>query len=130
MAEMTDSKTKILHVEDDENVSFLVRVALEKGGYEVLSACDAAQGLKMAGESRPDLVVLDVMMPGGGAGLYESFRRLDADVPVPILIYSGTDRAELAKKIPLGPRTEILVKPATSSEFRAVVARLLESKAA
>jgi DNA-binding response OmpR family regulator len=128
MAEMTDAKKKILHVEDDENVAFLVRAALEKGGYQVVTAIDAARGLAAARDERPDLVVLDVMMPGGGAALYENLRGLDAAMP--ILVYSGTDPAELAKKFPLGPGTEVLVKPATSSEFRAVVARLLEPKAA
>jgi CheY-like chemotaxis protein len=60
---MSGEKKKILHVEDDKSVSLLVKAVLERAGCRVVSAVDAIQGLMMARQLQPDLVILDVMMP-------------------------------------------------------------------
>jgi DNA-binding response OmpR family regulator len=54
----------ILIADDDDNVRELVRISLEPGGYEIHEAVDGNQALKMALELKPDLMVLDIMMPG------------------------------------------------------------------
>ena len=82
---------RVLVVDDDTNVRDVVRRYLERGGYQVSVAGDGEAALKLAGEFTPDLVVLDLMLPGMD-GL-EVCRRLRArsDVPVVMLTALGEE---------------------------------------
>ena len=55
---------KILIVDDDENICELLRLYLEKDGFETVVANDGAQAVKMATQCHPDLILLDIMLPG------------------------------------------------------------------
>lgn len=55
---------KILIADDEDNIRRLVRLSLEDDGYELFEARDGAEALAKARKIRPDLIVLDVMMPG------------------------------------------------------------------
>ncbi|MDD5084663.1 MAG: response regulator [Candidatus Omnitrophica bacterium] len=57
------SRPKILVIDDDKELSELVKVGLEDAGYEVFLAADGDEGVKIARELKPDLVVLDVFLP-------------------------------------------------------------------
>ena len=86
--------TTVLVVEDEEPVQQLVADLLEDEGYHVLVAPDGAQGLALAREAAPDLVITDLMMPVLG-GL-ELCGRLRADARtrgVPIIVMSAAGRA-------------------------------------
>ena len=61
---MTKSKAKILVVEDDEDIHELIRYNLAREGYEVVSAMNGENGLEKAKSEKPDLMVLDLMLPG------------------------------------------------------------------
>jgi len=56
--------TKILYVEDNPANRTLVRQVLEMAGYTVIEAADALSGIKMAGEEKPDLILMDINIPG------------------------------------------------------------------
>jgi CheY-like chemotaxis protein len=128
MRAMSDTKKKILHIEDDKNVQLLVSMILVRAGYEVTSSSDAMQGLMMARQLKPDLVVLDIMMPaGGGASVHERIRQLSGSSHTPILIYSATEPAYIAKKITPDPLTTILQKPAPPAAIVGAVQRLLDA---
>ena len=58
-----DMPKKILAVDDERNIVRLIQVNLERAGYEVITAFDGREALKKIEEERPDMVVLDVMMP-------------------------------------------------------------------
>ncbi|MFN9957614.1 MAG: response regulator, partial [bacterium] len=55
---------KILVVDDEEDIIDLIRYNLEKEGYSVATASDGDSALQVAGEFKPDLIILDIMMPG------------------------------------------------------------------
>lgn len=55
---------KILIVDDEQDVRETVRTVLEKNGYEVIEAKNADEGMKKCCDDKPDLVLLDIMMPG------------------------------------------------------------------
>jgi two-component system alkaline phosphatase synthesis response regulator PhoP len=68
---------KILVVEDEKNILALVRFNLEREGFQVIATPDGACGLDMAREEKPDLIILDVMLPGMNASKYAgSFSRI------------------------------------------------------
>jgi two-component system response regulator VicR len=61
---MSNSSKSILVVDDNEDIRGLLTLVLQKEGYEVHAAVDGAQALEMTYELKPDLILLDVMMPG------------------------------------------------------------------
>ena len=69
---------KILIVDDQPEVRELVSVTLEVGPYQILTAASGMQALEVALDERPDLILLDVMLPGGPDGI-EVCRRLKMD---------------------------------------------------
>jgi len=86
---------KVLVVEDDNTLSEMIQFNLQKQGYDVLLAGDGRSGLQIAREQKPDLIILDVMLPGIDG--FEVCRVLRKDFSVPILML--TARTEEIDKI-------------------------------
>lgn len=72
---------KILIIDDDPDIVESMRVVLESKGYGVSCALNGPEGLKKAREERPDLIILDVMMPGGIDG-FEIAREIKKDAGI------------------------------------------------
>ena len=68
---------KILYIEDTENNRILVERKLRRSGYDVVSAEDAEDGLALAAQERPDLILMDMGLPGLDG--WDATRRLKAD---------------------------------------------------
>ncbi|MBM9603275.1 response regulator [Desulfopila inferna] len=87
-------KKKILLVDDDPDFVEAVKVIVEKGGYDVRVAYDGQEGLEAVAEEKPDLIVLDVMMPvmnGHEACAKLKSDKETADIPI-ILLTAVADR--------------------------------------
>ena len=116
--------TKVLVVEDNANLAFGLTRSLESEGYEVESAEDGVRGFEMARSTNPDLVVLDLMLPGmDGYTILKKLRAEGKDVPVLIL----TARGEEADKV-FGFRLgadDYVTKPFSLSELLARVQAIL-----
>jgi len=122
---------RILLVEDDPSAIRLVSYTLEQEGYEVLTASNGLEGLRKAREENPDLLVLDVMLPGIDG--FEVCRRLRADAEtagLPILMLSAkAQEIDKTTGMKMGA-DDYLSKPADPADIVARVASLLEKKAA
>jgi DNA-binding response OmpR family regulator len=119
---MPDSST-ILLVDDEDSVQKLLTYPLERDGFRVVQARDGEQALRMFGDERIDLVVLDLMVPKVD-GL-EVCKRLRADSNVPIIML--TARGEELDKV-LGLELgadDYITKPFSIREFRSRVRALL-----
>ena len=80
---------KALVVEDDKNIAELLRLYLEKDGFEVSIASDGGQGLRLAGEVEPDVILLDIMLPVmDGWQVCKEIRR-SSQVPIIMLTAKG-----------------------------------------
>ncbi len=80
------SKARILLVEDDMNLGFVIQDNLKMEGYHVHLSQDGKEGLKAFNESSYDLCILDVMLPKkDGFSLAEDIRKLNSDVPIVFL---------------------------------------------
>jgi DNA-binding response OmpR family regulator len=85
----------VLVVDDEADIRTLVRELLERAGHDVIEAGDGNEGLRVFFSSRPDLVVLDVSMPGlDGWGMLERIREL-SDVPVMMLTAQSEELAKV-----------------------------------
>lgn len=113
----------ILVVDDDPKITALLKRTLTFEGYTVKTAGNGTDGLTVAVTEKPDLVVLDVMMPGTGG--WEVCRQLRSHSDVPVLMLTARDDvADRVKGLDLGA-DDYLVKPFALEEFLARVRALL-----
>jgi DNA-binding response OmpR family regulator len=115
--------SRILVVDDDDDIRGLLRTLLERAGYEVLDAPDGRDGLRELYAGSPDLVILDVAMPGlDGWATLERIREVS---DVPILMLTARD-AEVERVRGLkGGADDYVVKPFGRQELVARVEVLL-----
>ena len=84
------AKKKILWVEDDEEIILAFKSLFESQGWEVHSTSSAEQGKALAKETKPDLIIMDVMLTGQhGFDAIEDIKKEAALVDVPIIVFSG-----------------------------------------
>jgi two-component system OmpR family response regulator len=100
----------VLIVDDDINVATLLQKRLEAAGYRVSSAPDGIAGLKAIREYRPDLVILDVMMPGlDGYSLVREIKADDACKNIPLMVV--TAKGDLSDLFRMEGISAIVEKP-------------------
>ena len=119
--------TRVLVIDDEPPIRLLCRVNLEAEGMEVLEAADGVSGFETARSERPDVVLLDVMMPGLD-GWQVAERLIDDEVTKHIPLIFLTARAELrdrARGLELGG-VDYITKPFNPVELAAVVTDMLE----
>jgi two-component system phosphate regulon response regulator PhoB len=86
---------KILIVEDERDIADLVGFNLERAGFEVLKAHDGITGADMAINQRPDLVILDLMLPGkDGYGVFKELRRDSRSRDIPVIMLTARAQTE------------------------------------
>ncbi len=126
-------KPRILVVDDEMYIRRIVRLVLEKAGYEVLQASTASDGLRILREARPDALTVDLIMPGltgtefGGLDLLED-KQADPDIrEIPSIVLTAAGmQADLAleKAIALGA-VSTLRKPFSQRQLIEAVNSLL-----
>jgi DNA-binding response OmpR family regulator len=119
---------RVLIVEDEANILLSLVFVLEQEGYEVRSATTGRDGLAEMTRERPDLVILDLMLPDvSGYEVCQQARRDPALADTPILVLTArAQEAERQKGLAVGA-TEYLTKPFRVAELRDRVAHLLSS---
>ena len=114
---------KVLVVDDDVKTVELVKLYLNRDGYRVLAAYDGAEALRLAREGRPDLIVLDLMLPGtDGLEVCRTLRD-ESDVPI-IMLTAGTTDEDKLTGLGLGA-DDYVTKPFSPRELAARVRTVL-----
>ncbi len=102
---------KILFIEDDPLIVKIYTTRLTADGYQVLSAENGEDGIKLAETETPDLVILDIMMPKiDGFGVLEKLRANEMMKNKPILVYSNLAQEEEIKRAQTLGATEFIIK--------------------
>jgi DNA-binding response OmpR family regulator len=113
----------VLIVEDDPHTTRLVRLYLGRDGHKVLSAADGLNGLQLARKARPDLVVLDLMLPRlDGMEVCRALRE-DSNVPI-IMLTARVEEEDQLKGLDLGA-DDYVAKPFSPKELAARVRAVL-----
>ncbi len=117
---------KILVIEDDPTFLELVRVHLVRAGHEVVTAEDAALGLRAIIGETPDLIILDIFVPYlDGFELLETLRTDPATRPIPVIVLTGSgDDETYARARKLGA-ADFLTKPVERDRLINSIERLL-----
>jgi DNA-binding response OmpR family regulator len=119
---------RVLVVDDDVKTVELVKMYLRRDGYDVLTAFEGIEALRLAREARPDLLVLDLMLPGIDGLTICRTLRAESDVPI-IMLTAMTTEEDRLKGLDLGA-DDYVTKPFSPKELaarvRAVLRRLPE----
>ena len=101
----------ILIVEDEEAVRELEKFILEQYGYDVMEARDGLEGLAKAEFRRPDLILLDLMMPDvSGGRMFDEMKRHPTTSGIPIVVVTGKPDAHEMFDDEIGP-DNVIMKP-------------------
>lgn len=110
----------ILIVEDDKHINDILVLTFQKEGYTVLSALDGIKGLELALNSHPDIILLDVMLPGlDGYEVLKKLREKSQKVPV-IMLTARDDEVDTVLGLELGA-DDYITKPYSNRELTARV---------
>ncbi|MEX2174331.1 MAG: sigma-54 dependent transcriptional regulator [Pirellulaceae bacterium] len=115
----------VLVIDDDRSVVHLIRAAFKATETEVLAAESADEGIAMLKKHRPDVLLLDIVLPGiSGLELFDRIRRFDERVPV-IFITAGGESDTAIEAMKLGA-LDFLLKPLDVARVRELVGQALE----
>ena len=120
--------TRILIIDDSATIVALMRKMLRQDGYTTLEAADAEQGVELAKTERPDLIFLDIVLPGmNGFAALRIMRRDPATRDIPVIMISGNEHATeqfYAQRI---GADDFMKKPFSRSEVFARIEKLLDA---
>ena len=120
---MANNKTKVLVVDDDVNICELIRLYLEKEGYEVLAVYSGTKALEVFSDFTPNIVILDIMLPGiDGLQVCREIRK-KSNIPIIMLTAKG-ETFDKVLGLELGA-DDYIVKPFDPKELIARVKAVL-----
>lgn len=116
---------KILIVDDEDSIQFLYTEEFSDEGYEVISALDGETSLKLFAEQQPDIVILDIQMPGmNGIEVLRQMKSVRPEIPVIL----STAFHEFKQDLSSWASDAYVVKSADTTELKAAVKNLLEKQ--
>lgn len=124
--EVVKIKQKVLVVDDEENIRMLIRFNLEKAGYEVLEAADGKEALGLAQKSLPDIIILDLMLPGmDGLEVCRNLKQVPRTAALPIIMLTAkSDEIDKVIGLELGA-DDYMAKPFSQRELLARIKAVL-----
>lgn len=121
---------KILVIDDSPVIQRLLAIMLCCKHHEVVIACDATSAVTVAQREKPDLIVLDLSLPGGnGFLLMRRFQSLTRLAIIPIIIVSGGDSPGIKEKALQAGAEAFVTKPPNEQEFFVAVEQALNRTA-
>ena len=115
----------ILVVDDEESIRFLYREELEEEGYRVITAADGEEALRKVRKEDPDLITLDIRMPGmDGIEVLQQIREMNKDIPV----IMSTAYGEYRNDFNVWASDAYIIKTANLGELKETIERLLAGK--
>ena len=118
---------KILVVEDDKRIVMALAVRLKAKGYDVVAAYDAVMAMSVAMQERPDLVLLDISMPGGNGFMVAARLQNEATTAgVPMIFLTASKQPGLPERARDVGAVGFFTKPYEAAEFLAAIDGALE----
>ncbi len=112
------SKAKVLIVEDDDDLRRGLTLRLHANGYEIVQAQDGIAAISVARHERPDLVLLDLGLPGGdGITVLERYANLPALSGIPVVVLTGRDPRTAEPAARMFHVAAFLQKPADNKDL-------------
>lgn len=121
--------TKIMVVEDDAFVMDIYKLKLEQEGYKVMLAIDGIEATEKLQNERPDLILLDILMPKmSGLEVLEKIKKDDSLKNIPVILLTNlSQKAEITKGLELGANDYLIKSHFTPSEVLSKIKMCLEN---
>ncbi|MEX0983874.1 MAG: response regulator [Actinomycetota bacterium] len=117
---------RVLVIDDEPDVRWLLRLSLERVGHEVLLAEDGLRGVAMAQRQRPDAIVLDLMMPVmDGYGVLDALAKDPRTSHVPVMVLTAKAIPDESEKVAEAGARRFLTKPFDPDNLAAELEALL-----
>lgn len=117
---------KVLIVDDEKDMLFMLRFRMEASGYEVVSAEDGIEGYSCALRDKPDIILLDVLLPGiDGLQLCRKIKDTESLGRIPVVILTASNVKDVERKCSEAGADSYLKKPFDSLELVSKVKFLL-----
>ena len=127
---MNPDTKKILVADDEIYMVRLLEMTFKKGGFEVVSCRNGKEALATAVAAQPQLIVLDVIMPGlDGLGALRQLKDNPATQNIPVVVLSATGHALTRVEAELAGAAMFLTKPFSPNQLLSDVKKILESTA-
>lgn len=118
---------KILIVEDEQDLARVLSKRLLGEGFEVVSAVDAYQGFSLALKEKPDLAILDLMLPaGGGLSVLSKIRSTYQIRNLPVIVITGSEDVECKDKVMSEGVEAYIQKPYDFEKLKAIINTILQ----
>lgn len=123
---MIITKNTILVIDDEPEVVGLLKKRLEKTGYKVITAIDGMEGFKKACEKKPDLILLDIIMPRvDGLDILRRLRAEESTCEIPVVMVTAKGRTDSIFEAQTYGATDYIIKPFQWSELLRFIKRYL-----
>ena len=118
--------SKVLVIDDDERICQTIEKYLEMKGYKTCSAYDGRDGLKQVKRMKPDLVLLDVIMPEmNGLEVLRHLKESPKTSEIPVVMLTGRSDEECMSEALYGYAVEYIVKPVSMETLESKIARII-----
>ncbi len=123
-----EAKYKVLIIDDEDDIIGLLTLHLKMKNYQVISAIDGVKGLQVAEAERPDIILLDVMMPGiDGFEVCKRLKEKPVTVDIPIIFLTARNQADDRVKGLMSGADDYMIKPFDFDELELRVRRSLKN---
>ena len=118
---------RVLVIDDEPDVRWLIRMSLERAGHEVIYAEDGLRGIAVAMKQRPDIIVLDLMMPVmDGYGVLAELAKDPRTASVPVVVLSAKAIPDEADRASAAGARRFVEKPFDPDELAIELGELLQ----
>ena len=117
---------KIVLIDDDKTVVSTVSAVLRGGGYQVVSALDPVQGFMAVRREKPQVIVLDLMMPAGGG--MQLLQKLTAMGKVPVIVITALTDGKVEAEAKAAGAAGFLKKPVDPEALKALIEELVSDE--
>lgn len=126
---MKNNQPKILLIDDEEDFLFFAERNLTRENYQVITANSGQRGVKLAKKNKPDLILLDIMMPQmTGFEVLEALKNNKNTSEIPVVMLTALDDSRAREKAANLKNEDFIAKPVSLEKLRARIDSILESK--
>lgn len=119
----------VLVADDDPGTCDLVTAVARKGGHRTIVARDATQAVVMATRDRPDVIILDLHMPGGtGLGVLRNLKLSAKTASTPVIVVSGEVDADRIDEVLAAGAVEYLIKPVNVGDLMDIMRQIAKAR--
>jgi two-component system alkaline phosphatase synthesis response regulator PhoP len=105
-------KSKVMIVDDDESIVEYINEGLDLDDFDVISTTDALEAIEMAHQEKPDIIVLDLMMPGiDGLSVWKGLNASTITKSIPVIFITGSMTQEMLERVKQTNAVSYVLKP-------------------